>query len=71
MENQELTQKYEQETEKCDQLSNELLMLQAKRYIVERRDIENVSEARLSDIEMQLFRSIQEINIEKGRRMAR
>ena len=46
-------------------------MLQAKRYIVERRDIENVSEARLSDIEMQLFRSIQEINIEKGRRMAR
>ena len=42
--------------------------MQAKRYVVEARDIEQVSEARLSDIELQLFRSIQEINMEKGRR---
>ena len=68
VENQELQKRLEDEEEKGDQLQNELLILQAKRYIVETCDIEQVSDARLSDIEAQLFRSFQEINMEKGRR---
>ena len=68
VENQELQQRLEEEGEKGEQLQNDLLILQAKRYIVEKRDIEQVSDARLSDIESQLFRSFQEINMEKGRR---
>ena len=45
-----------------------MLVLQTRRYIVEKRDIQHVADARLGDIELQLFRSIQEINMEKGRR---
>ena len=40
VENQELQQRLEEEGEKGDQLQNDLLLLQAKRYIVEKCDIE-------------------------------
>ena len=71
IENKEVSQKLELEVEQKEILQNELLMLQARRYVIETRDVDNVSDQRLSDIEMQLFRSIQEINMEKGRRQIR
>lgn len=52
VENGELSERLGEESDKCEQLRNELLMLQAKRYSVEKRDVENVSDARLHDIEM-------------------
>jgi len=57
-ENLELTGRLEAEKAQSEQLLNDLLILQTRRYVVETRDVEHVSEARLMDIEMQLFRSI-------------
>ena len=58
VENSELREKIQDDADKYEKLQNELLMLQARRYIVERKDVEQVSDARLGDIEMQLFRSL-------------
>ena len=41
------------------------------RYIVDRTTVETFTEQRISDVEMELFRGIQEINKEKGRREIR
>ena len=67
-ENEELNEKIEEERQSTESVRNELIMLQVNRYIVDEEQLAQSSDQRLGDIEMQLYRSIQQINMEKGKR---
>ena len=66
--NKVLSAKYDKECQERARLQNQHNILLDTRYIVDRKTVEVTKVERLSDIEMQLFRGIQEINKEKGRR---
>lgn len=66
--NKVLSDKYDRECQDRARLQNQHNILLDTRYIVDRKTVEVTKVERLSDIEMQLFRGIQEINKEKGRR---
>lgn len=66
--NKVMSDKYARECQDKARLQNQHNILLDTRYIVDRKTVEVTKVERLTDIEMQLFRGIQEINKEKGRR---